>query len=181
VELHGGTVEATSGGPGLGSTFKVSLPVAATLPAGDRGEPGRRRAGDDAGPHASTLEGVTVLVVDDHQDTRELMSAVLQQRGARVVGAASAEDALQRLRTDTVDVLLSDVEMPGEAGYALIQKVRAQPPEEGGRVPAVALTAYARREDRVRTLREGYQIHLAKPVAPDELVTVVASLSGRPR
>jgi PAS domain S-box-containing protein len=181
VELHGGTVEASSPGPGLGSTFKVSLPVAATLPAGDRGEPGRRRASDDAGHHAATLEGLTVLVVDDHQDTRELMSAVLQQHGARVVGAASAEEALSRLRTDTVDVLLSDVEMPGEAGYALIQKVRAQPPEEGGRVPAVALTAYARREDRVRTLREGYQVHLAKPVAPDELVTVVASLSGRPR
>jgi CheY-like chemotaxis protein/two-component sensor histidine kinase len=181
VELHGGTVEASSRGPGLGSTFKVSLPVAATLPAGDRGEPGRRRASDDAGHHAATLEGLTVLVVDDHQDTRELMSAVLQQHGARVVGAASAEEALARLRTETVDVLLSDVEMPGEDGYALIQKVRAQPPEEGGRVPAVALTAYARREDRVRTLREGYQVHLAKPVAPDELLTVVASLSGRPR
>ena len=120
-----------------------------------------------------------MLVVDGHQDARELMSAVLQQRGARVVGAASADEALDVLRKEHPDVLLSDAEMPGQDGYALIQKVRALPPEEGGRVPAAALTAYARREDRVQTLLAGYQIHVAKPVAPDELVTVVSILGGR--
>jgi len=180
VELHGGTVEASSRGPGLGATFKVSLPVLTLRPAaGEGGEPGRRRAGDEGAALGTTLEGLTVLVVDGHQDARELMSAVLQQRGARVVGAASADEALDVLRKEHPDVLLSDAEMPGQDGYALIQKVRALPPEEGGRVPAAALTAYARREDRVQTLLAGYQIHVAKPVAPDELVTVVSILGGR--
>jgi len=180
VELHGGTVEASSRGPGLGATFKVSLPVIALRPAaGEGGEAGRRRASDEGAALGTTLEGLTVLVVDGHQDARELMSAVLQQRGARVVGVASADEALDVLRNEHPDVLLSDAEIPGEDGYALIQKVRALPPEEGGRIPAAALTAYARREDRVRTLLAGYQIHLAKPVAPDELVTVVSILGGR--
>jgi PAS domain S-box-containing protein len=180
VEMHGGTVDAFSRGLGLGSTFKVKLPVTAVLPARpERGEPGGRRAGDEAGAFPATLDGLTVLVADEDQDSRELISAVLQQRGARVVGAASTEEALNLLRTENADVLLSDVEMPGEDGYAFIQKVRALPPEEGGRVPAAALTAYARREDRVKTLLAGYQIHLAKPVEPDELVTAVSSLSGR--
>jgi len=181
VELHGGTVEASSRGPGLGSTFKVSLPVLAMLPAGARGEAGHRRAADQGATLPATLEDLTVLVVDDDQDSRDLMSAVLQQRGARVLGAASADDALRLLRAEHPDVLVSDVEMPGEDGHALIQKVRALPEEEGGRVPAAALTAYARREDRIKTLRAGYQIHLAKPVAPDELVSVISSLSGRGR
>jgi len=180
VELHGGTVEASSRGAGLGSTFKVNLPLVALLAPGAEGaETGR--AADDLGGFAPTLDGLTVLVVDDHQDARDLMRAVLQQRGARVVGAASAEEALGLLRSENADVLLSDVEMPGDDGYALIQKVRSLPPEEGGRVPAAALTAYARREDQVKTLRAGYQIHLAKPVEPEELVSVVASLTGRDR
>jgi PAS domain S-box-containing protein len=180
VELHGGTVEASSRGPGLGSAFKVKLPVTAVWSAGaGLGEPGRPRAGDETGAFPATLEGLTVLVVDDDQDSRELIRAVLQQRGARVVGTASTDEALKLLRAENADVLLSDVEMPGEDGYALIQKVRALPPEDGGRVPAAALTAYARREDRVKTLLAGYQIHLAKPVEPEELVTAVASLGGR--
>jgi CheY-like chemotaxis protein len=180
VELHGGLVEASSRGPGLGSVFKVKLPVSAVRSAGaERAEPGGRRAGDETGAFPATLEGLTVLVVDDDQDSRELIRAVLQQRGARVVGAASTDEALKLLRAENADVLLSDVEMPGEDGYALIQKVRALPPEEGGRVPAAALTAYARREDRVKTLLAGYQIHLAKPVEPEELVRAVSSLSGR--
>ena len=179
VELHGGTVEASSPGPGLGSTFTVKLPVLTIVAPPPSQEPGRRRAHDQGAASAATLDGLTVLVVDDHPDARDLMSAVLQQRGARVLGAATTGEALALLRAESPDVLLSEVEMPGEDGYALIQKVRALPPEEGGRVPAAALTAYARREDRIRTLLAGYQIHLAKPVAPDELVTVVSSLSGR--
>jgi PAS domain S-box-containing protein len=180
VELHGGTVEASSRGPGLGSVFKVKLPVTAVRSAGaGLGELGGRRAGDESGAFPATLEGLTVLVVDDDQDSRELIRAVLQQRGARVVGAASTDEALKLLRAENADVLLSDVEMPGEDGYALIQKVRALSPDDGGRVPAAALTAYARREDRVKTLLAGYQIHLAKPVEPEDLVTAVSSLSGR--
>ncbi|HEY2945470.1 MAG TPA: ATP-binding protein [Vicinamibacteria bacterium] len=180
VELHGGTVAASSRGPGLGSVFRVRLPVAEGLPAGaERSEPGGRRASDETGTSSATLEGLTVLIVDDDPDVRELMRAVLQQRGARVVDAASTDDALSLLRTESPDVLLSDVEMPGEGGFALIQKVRALPPEEGGRVPAAALTAYVRREDRLWTLLAGYQIHLAKPVEPEELVAAVSRLSGR--
>lgn len=126
------------------------------------------------------LEGVRVLVVEDEQDAREVLTIALRQCGAEVMSAGSAAEALEILRGErTPDVLVSDIEMPGEDGYALIRKVRALEEERGGRVPAAALTAYARSEDRMRALSAGFQVHIPKPVEPAELVAVVASLSGR--
>jgi CheY-like chemotaxis protein len=125
------------------------------------------------------LEGLHVLVVDDEEDGRRLVATVLRQCGAQVTEANSAAEGFKAVRDLRPDVLISDLGMPGEDGYSLIKKVRALPPEQGGQIPAAALTAYARVEDRMRVLRAGFQIHLPKPVEPAELVAVVASLSGR--
>jgi hypothetical protein len=120
-----------------------------------------------------------VLVVEDDDDARSLVEKVLQGQGAAVSCVGSAREALDLLMTERVDVLVSDIEMPGTDGYQLIKELRLRPAEQGGSVPAAALTAYARTEDRLRALRAGFQLHLAKPVQPSELVTVVASLAGR--
>jgi CheY-like chemotaxis protein len=127
------------------------------------------------------LSGVRVLVVEDEADTRDLLSAALGHSGAVVEPAASAGEALDALRRRRPDVLVCDIGMPGEDGYALLERVRALTAEEGGLVPAVALTAYARADDRRRALAAGYQVHLAKPVDPDELISLVARMAGRPR
>ncbi len=121
----------------------------------------------------------TVLVVDDEPDARDLFSSVLERCGADVTAVGSVADALAAFRRRRPDVLLSDIGMPGEDGYSLIRKVRALPESEGGRIPAAALTAFARVEDRMRVLRAGFQIHLPKPIEPAELVAVVANLAGR--
>jgi CheY-like chemotaxis protein len=126
-----------------------------------------------------TLDGLKVLVVDDEADTRELFKASIGQCGAEVVTAGSAREALAALQEMQPDLLISDIGMPGEEGYELIRKVRALPAARGGRIPAVALTAYARTEDRLRALRAGYQMHICKPVEPAELMAVMASLVGR--
>jgi CheY-like chemotaxis protein len=123
----------------------------------------------------------TVLVVDDEADTRELLRAVLTRCGAEVRTAGSAREALAELERFRPEVLISDIGMPGEDGYELIRRVRELPAGRGGDVPAVALTAYARAEDRLRVLRSGYQMHIPKPVELAELVAVVASLVRRPR
>jgi signal transduction histidine kinase/CheY-like chemotaxis protein len=175
VEAHGGTVRAESAGEGQGSTFSLYLPllaVRASAPAiGD--------AGLRPESHASeSLRGVRVLVVDDNADARDLVEAVLSRCGAEVRSSASAAEALAALRAWRPDVLLSDIGMPGEDGYDLIRRVRALDASEGGRIPAAALTAYAREEDRMRALLAGYQVHLAKPVNPAELVAVVVGLAG---
>jgi hypothetical protein len=122
-----------------------------------------------------------VLVVDDQEDARELMTAVLGRCGARVVAVDSAPAALEALDRVHPDVILSDLEMPGEDGYSLIRKVRERPREQGGEVPAAALTAYARTEDRLHSLRAGFHRHVPKPVQPDELAEIVATLAGRRR
>ncbi len=124
-------------------------------------------------------ERQTVLVVDDDDDTRVLLDTVLGRYGAEVTAASSAGEALEAMRESSFDVLISDIEMPDEDGYTLIRKVRARPASRGGQIPAAALTAYARSEDRMRALVAGFQIHVPKPVEPAELVTVVASLAGR--
>ena len=126
-----------------------------------------------------SLAGLSVLVVDDDLDSRELLAISLERCGAEVRSVSSTRAALDAIEERLPDVLLSDIEMPGEDGYALIERVRALPPERGGRVPAAALTAYARAEDRVIALQRGFQIHLAKPIEAVELATVVASLAGR--
>ena len=177
-ELHGGSVTADSAGPGQGSEFRVSLPLLSVtaLAIGDRRHP---RASD--GPHAgemARIPGTRVLVVDDEPDSNEAVKAVLVACGAEVRVAASAAQALDILDTWVPDVLVSDVGMPETDGYALIARLRARPRERGGAIPAVALTAYARAEDRVKALASGFQMHVPKPVDPVELTVVVASLAS---
>ncbi|HEY8076424.1 MAG TPA: ATP-binding protein [Labilithrix sp.] len=178
VELHGGTVRAESAGPGTGASFSVILPIASERArAFERPPPLRLVAGANLSP-PSDVEGIRVLVVDDEPDARELLAAVLTSRKAKVTTAGSASDALRKLEQDLPDVLVSDIGMPGEDGYSLIQRVRALPAERGGRTPAVALTAYARVEDRTRALVAGFNMHVPKPVEPAELLAVLASLAG---
>jgi CheY-like chemotaxis protein len=124
---------------------------------------------------------VTVLVVDDEADARELVRRVLQERGAEVLTAGSAGEGLVILQEVRPDVLLTDIGMPHEDGYTFIRKVRELSAKEGGTVPAAALTAFARSEDRLSAIRAGFQLHIEKPVEPAELVTLVASLAGRVR
>ena len=179
VELHGGSVQAESPGVGHGSTFTARFPrspVTAT-PKGPRVYSQADQAvGLDEGPD---LTGIRVLVVEDDDDARRLVEKVLETQGATVKSVASAREALDVLGRERIDVLLSDVEMPGTDGYQLIKELRLRPSQHGGSVPAAALTAYARTEDRLRALRAGFQLHLAKPVQPAELVTVVFSLAAR--
>ncbi|MBH8553968.1 PAS domain S-box protein [Nostocaceae cyanobacterium CENA357] len=180
VELHGGSVDVDSQGENKGATFTVKLPL--LLPTTEMiVEPkSTKKEGDFAPPHIGTsLLGVRVLVVDDEADTREFILTVLQQCQAEVRVVASVQEALQLISQWKPDVLVSDIGMPEEDGYSLIRKLRSQPSEQGGNIPAAALTAYARVEDRMRAIKEGYQLHLPKPIEPAELATVVASLVGR--
>ena len=186
VELHGGTVSAESEGKGRGSTFRLTLPLM---------ESGRGRAFEEKEGKKSpalepqearrplecppALDGLHVLVVDDEPDALDLLRVVFEGCGARVTAASSAAEALRYLREGRPDVLVSDIGMPDEDGYELIRKVRALRPEEGGTTPAVALTAYARDEDRREAVSAGFQIHLAKPAATEDLAEAVASLAGR--
>jgi PAS domain S-box-containing protein len=175
VELHGGTIQAESPGPGMGSTFTVNLPRKAA-----RSEASALTVADDALLHSPTaLNGLSVLVVDDEAEARDFITTVLEQRGARAIAVSSAAEAMEVLKRTRPDVLISDIRMPDEDGYDLIRKVRTLESESGGRIPAVALTGYARFEDRMRVLSAGYQMHVAKPVEPTELAAVVASLTGR--
>ena len=179
VELHGGTVAVESEGEGRGATFTVSLPVR----VGAESALAERRA-EEPEPERllnsrDLLAGLHVLVLDDEADTRELLATALEQHGAKVTSAGSAADALEALDQGSFQVLISDIGMPGEDGYSLIRKVRARGAERGGSLPAVALTAYARTEDRVRALSSGFQMHLSKPIDPAELVATIASLAGR--
>lgn len=185
VELHGGTVSAESPGPGAGSTFRVTLPMVEPPPKEATSGGAGRAAGDGApsleegGYEITDLNGMHVLVVDDEAETLRLLTTVLQKYGARVTFAASAAEAFERLKAERPDVLVSDIQMPGESGYDLIAKVRALGAEQGGATPAAALTAYAGAEDRMRALLAGFQIHVPKPVEPAELAAVVATLVGR--
>jgi CheY-like chemotaxis protein len=127
------------------------------------------------------LSGLRVLLVDDEADSRDLLNLILYSCGADVVLATSAIEALETIRNEKFDVIISDIGMPDEDGFSLIKKIRELSNEEGGDVPAIALTAYARAEDRVKALRSGFQMHVAKPVEPAELVAIVANLAGRMR
>jgi signal transduction histidine kinase/CheY-like chemotaxis protein len=177
AELHGGTVEADSAGEGRGSTFSVTFPLA-QAPAACECDGGATTASDRDAARAEGLAGVRVLVVDDELDTRKLISTVIAQSGAEVTACASAGEALETLKTWRPHILMSDIGMPGEDGYAFIRQVRALPAERGGRTPAAALTAYARDEDRSRALAAGFQLHLAKPFSPGDLIAAVADLQS---
>jgi CheY-like chemotaxis protein/two-component sensor histidine kinase len=183
VELHGGTVRAESPGEGHGSTFTVLLPVAPVYQAAAEGERVHPAARETL-PFFDCVDRsgeVRVLVVDDEPDTRELLKAGLGQCGAHVTAAGSAAEALNAIVEAAPDLLISDIGMPDEDGYDLIRQVRALPEAGGGRVPAIALTAYARVEDRMQALRAGYQMHVPKPVELAELIAVAASLVQRGR
>jgi len=181
VELHGGSVAAASPGPDQGSTFTIVLPV---LPiyqvdqAGARVHPTAQNLLPSA-EYTARLDALTILVVDDEPDTRELLKTSLSECGANVTVAGSVSEGFGTFEACVPEIIICDIGMPGEDGYDFIRRLRALPQESGGKVPAIALTAYARVEDRLRALRAGFQMHVPKPVELAELVTVVASVSGR--
>jgi len=170
VELHGGTIAADSPGIGQGAIFTVKLPLLLCPIKGTKeSEP------YDDGLH---LKGLRLLVVDDEPDTREFVSFTLEQYGAEVIAVASVAEALATLREFKPDVLVSDIGMPSQDGYSLIRKIRQLEASQGGCIPAVALTAYAREEDRVMAMQAGFQIHVTKPIEPAKLAASVASLTN---
>lgn len=181
VELHGGTVTATSPGAGLGATFTVSLPVIPVYQVDEMGARVHPAASDfsPAPEHVERLDGLKILVLDDEKDTRELLEAGLSQCGAEVTLADSAGEAFELISSEIPDVLISDIGMPVEDGYDVIRRLRSLPAEKGGKIPAIALTAYARVEDRMQALKAGYQMHVPKPVELAELAAVVASVARR--
>jgi signal transduction histidine kinase/ActR/RegA family two-component response regulator len=174
VELHGGNIFAESAGEGQGATFVVKLPL---LVVDVREHPIAPQ--ETSLPGAVSLAGVRVLVVDDDPAAVDMVVAMLVQSGAAARGSGSVPSALRTVAQWRPDVLISDIEMPGEDGYTLIRKVRTLSPDAGGKTPAVALTAFSRPEDRIRSFRAGFSIHLSKPVDPDELIAVIANLAGR--
>ncbi|HET9525947.1 MAG TPA: PAS domain S-box protein [Pyrinomonadaceae bacterium] len=179
VELHGGTARAESDGENQGSRFTVRLPLMVTAEHHVEAPPVAAVVGETSRDRQMSLNGLRVLIVDDEFDARTLLTAMLERCGAEVLSAGSALEGLESVERWRPDVLVADIGMPVEDGYGLIRKVRALPKERGGQTPALALTAYARTEDRVRAISEGYQLHLAKPVDRVELATVVASLASR--
>jgi PAS domain S-box-containing protein len=182
VDLHGGSVSVQSGGEGQGATFTITLPFVGVISSNERETESSHPTQSDeilSFEGLPSLEGLKVLVVDDEADTRDLIGEVLKECGSEVIVSCSAAEALEAIEQHHPDILISDLGMPDEDGYSLIEKIRALPSDRGGDIPAAALTAYARAEDRMRVLRSGFQFHLPKPVDSAELVTVVASLAGR--
>ena len=181
IELHGGIVRVESAGTGLGTTFSVHLPLTVVHE--------RTRREQELHPQTSretatdfalvNLSGTTVLVVDDEADARDLLRRVLEECRAQVLTAASAVEALQILERERPQVLITDIGMPNVDGFEFLKRVRALGEAKGGRIPAIALTAFARTEDRTRALRAGFVIHVAKPVEASELAAAVASAAGR--
>jgi signal transduction histidine kinase/ActR/RegA family two-component response regulator len=179
VELHGGSVRAHSAGKGRGATFCVHLPLAVLQRSTEtnRFHPRTHQAPQEF--RVTDLSGLRVLVVDDQPDARELVARVLTDCRAVVFTAGDAVEALALVERERPDVLVSDIGMPELDGYELLKRVRALGAERGGRVPAIALTAFARSEDRTRALRAGFLVHVSKPVEPSELIATVASVAGR--
>ena len=178
IDLHGGSIEARSEGTGRGASFIVRLPVSpvisATIGVGKVAATTTRRAAEMSRP--KVLAGLSILVVDDEEDARELLRIVLESCEARVFEAASAKEALAALQLERIDLIVSDIGMPEEDGYSLIRKVRGLLEQEKAVIPAIALTAFARKEDRARALLEGFNVHMAKPVEPAELMLALADL-----
>jgi CheY-like chemotaxis protein len=172
VELHGGSIVAASAGIGRGATFTVSLPACHRAVSGHDGDDASHTPGV-----RQQLEGSRILVVDDDRDARELIDVVLRGAGARVIGAESAEEALRQLAAARggFDLILSDLGMPTVNGFELLRRVRSLPPAEGGVIPAVAVSAYARAEDCAAALAAGFQLHVSKPYEPDELIAACAT------
>jgi CheY-like chemotaxis protein len=178
VEQHQGAIWAESDGENKGATFTVNLPLLVTSTSEsdvDSPEPSLALSNGKL----PSLDQVQVLVVEDHTDTREFITMVLQESGAKVTAVSSVSEALQYLEQTSPDVLVSDIGMPTEDGYKLIHKVRNREPDWGTHIPAIALTAYARAEDQSRALDAGFEMHVPKPVEPKELLNIVAQAVGR--
>ncbi|MFN2491682.1 MAG: response regulator, partial [Pyrinomonadaceae bacterium] len=178
VELHGGTIRGENSSEGQGAIFTVQLP----LPSGELPQETLSRAAfvfRENHSEAEILEGVRILVVDDEMDALDLIGVELAQHGARITGVGSAAEALAALNHSEFDLLISDIGMPNTDGYELIREVRRREEGKAKKLPAVALTAYARVQDRMQAIVAGFSTHIAKPVEVNELVTVVASLAGR--
>lgn len=180
VEQHGGNVRAESEGKGKGAVFILNLPLLSRSQT--NGKPPNRDIYDENNSDSAiekSLTGLNVLVVDDEIDALELIKIFLETSGAQVSTAQSVAQALENIKQSAPDVIVSDIGMPGVNGYEFIENVRRLAPEKGGKIPAIALTAYARNEDRLEALRYGFQTHIAKPVEMNELITTVASLATR--
>ena len=180
VELHGGTIDALSEGEGRGATLRLRLPVAvqdAEPETIQKTEPTQKRSHPELSVKLPRLlEGLKILAVDDELDARELLAFILQKGGASVDLAASTAEALELLQVSRPDLLLADIGMPGEDGYELIRKVRASSQQDVARLPAMALTAYARAEERAQAFAAGFQSHMTKPVEPAELIVTIARM-----
>ena len=181
VELHGGTVSVRSAGEGQGTTVTVNLPLMVVHRKAVVGERVHPATEPERGATfvTSELAGLTVLVVDDSEDARDLMRRLLEDCAAEVLTAGTVDEALALVERKKPDVLISDIGMPDADGYELLKRVRALGPDRGGKVPAIALTAFARSEDRTRALRAGFLVHVSKPVDPSELIATVLSVAGR--
>jgi CheY-like chemotaxis protein len=180
VEMHGGTIAALSEGEGRGATFTIILPLRSSADAAMRDDD-QRAATYMLTPamEVPRLTGVRVLIVDDEPDARDLLKRILSEFEAEVETVSSASEALPLVERVHPDVLVSDIGMPEVDGYEFIRAVRLLSADDGGQTPALALTAFARSEDRQRALLAGYQAHVAKPIEPSELITTIASLAGR--
>ncbi len=174
VQLHRGRVRAESAGEGQGATLEILLPVAAATPT-------VAAPASEAPPRAQRIDGLRILMVEDDTDTREALKLVLEKSGAQVAAMGSGREALAAIEGVRPDIMLCDIAMPEEDGYAVIAKVRALGPARSGDVPAVAVTAYASPEDRARALSAGFQAHVAKPVEPARLIALIDSLAHVPR
>jgi PAS domain S-box-containing protein len=180
VELHGGTIRAESEGLGKGAVFSVDLPLAQ-----ERRDPARAEEREREVERRQSrsgvvrLDGVHVLLVEDDDDSRKLLGTMLKRYGARVTSTKSAAEALAVFEGELPDVLISDIGMPDQDGYELMRRLRALPPERGGKTPAIALTGYASRKDRERALSTGYQQHIAKPIEQADMIKAIAALLGR--
>ena len=184
VELHGGTVQAASEGEGRGATFTIRLPTLTVAdPAGSWSRLADRRSVrslESPRRRSQRLDEVQVLLVDDQDDGRTLTSLVLTEAGASVTAVSSAGEALEWLEEQRPDVLVTDIALPGEDGYALVSQIRRRETEHGGFLPTIALTGFARAEDRTRSLAAGFQAHVSKPLDPAELTAAIAAVVRRP-
>ena len=179
VEMHGGTIEAASEGAGKGATFIVAFPLTAIrTPSGSFASPLTPTAheSDANGKTPRSLKGLRILAIDDEPDVRDMLQTLLQDSGANVLTASSAQEGLEALAAWKPHIVISDIGMPGEDGYSLIRKIRALTPEQGSEVPAIALTGYVRVEERMRALEAGYQMFVPKPVETNELVSMIDDL-----